>query len=432
MPFNLSTLTESVNNKNFRECMDFFTEQKLSARSAAFDREWEKAAAASLGIYASSRNAVKTAKAGSNDKRFIRRENSRVLMGGRLNHCGRTIVTRKNDENRNKTTVHQFADVYKHPERSTISFGGLMSCGSVWECPVCASKITEARRKELKQAVKLWEEKGNSVLLQTLTIPHYKRETCQEVTDGLTDATRRFYNRRSFKQIAQNMGLEGRIKTLETTYGENGWHSHTHTLFFIQGKITEREIENFKKALLSQWQAACFSAGLPVPNEHGLDLVAGNKAAAYVSKWGLEEEMTKGHLKEGKKDGHVSPFGLLDLYAEGDETAGELFKEYCTTFKGKRQLAWTKGLREKIGLQKEKTEAEILSEPEEKSELFISIPIYTWNKIIRSNRLLEFIGVCERGTKEDAKGWLDDLEWKEKVWRMHNKNALRQAGLVIQ
>jgi hypothetical protein len=181
-----------------------------------------------------------------------------------------------------------------------------------------------------------------------------------------------------------------------------------------------------------QWQAACFSAGLPVPNEHGLDLVAGNKAAAYVSKWGIEEEMTKGHLKKGKKEGHVSPFGLLDLYAEGDKKAGELFVEYCEAFKGKRQLTWTKGLREKIGMEKEKTEAEILNKPDEESELFISVISHTWDKIIRSNRLLEFIGVCERGTKEDAQGWLDDLEWKEKVWRMHNKNALRQAGFVIQ
>ncbi len=185
-------------------------------------------------------------------------------------------------------------------------------------------------------------------------------------------------------------------------------------------------------ALLSQWQAACFSAGVPVPNEHGLDLVAGNKAAAYVSKWGLEEEMTKGHLKKGKKEGHVSPFGLLDLYEEGDEKAGELFVEYCETFKGKRQLSWTRGLREKMGLGQEKTDQEISEQPEEKSELFISITSHVWSKVIRSNRLLEFIGVCARGTKEDAQKWLDDLEWKEKVWRQHNKNALRQAGLVIQ
>ena len=407
---NLSTITKPVNDKDFLECMEFFTEQKLSARSAVFDREWEKAAQSSLGIYTNSRNTKETAKAGSVDKRFIKRENARVLRGGRLNQCGRSPVVKKSYEGRNKSSVHQLIDVYKNKESNLISFGGLMSCGSVWECPVCASKITEVRRNELKEATSRWEEKNNSVLLLTLTTPHYRRDTCRKVTDGLNDATRRFYNGRKFKQVAQNMGLAGRIKTLEVTYGENGWHSHTHTLLFIQGKITEKEIKNIQQALLSQWQAACFSAGVPVPNEHGLDLVAGNKAAAYVSKWGLEEEMTKGHLKKGKKEGHVSPFGLLDLYEEGDEKAGELFVEYCETFKGKRQLSWTRGLREKMGLGQEKTDQEISEQPEEKSELFISITSHVWSKVIRSNRLLEFIGVCARGTKEDAQKWLDDLE----------------------
>ena len=44
--------------------------------------------------------------------------------------------------------------------------------------------------------------------------------------------------------------------------------------------------------------------------KHGLDLQAGNEAGDYVAKWGLEEkenkwglehEMTKGHVKKGKK-----------------------------------------------------------------------------------------------------------------------------------
>ena len=35
--------------------------------------------------------------------------------------------------------------------------------------------------------------------------------------------------------------------------------------------------------------------------KHGLHLQAGNEAGNYVSKWGLEHEMTKGHVKKGKK-----------------------------------------------------------------------------------------------------------------------------------
>ncbi|WP_458127413.1 hypothetical protein, partial [Raoultella ornithinolytica] len=60
-----------------------------------------------------------------------------------------------------------------------------------------------------------------------------------------------------------------------------------------------------------QWKKACEKAGLDQPSyEHGLDLRNGQKAASYVSKWGLEHEMTKGHIKKGKTDSKT-PFDLL-------------------------------------------------------------------------------------------------------------------------
>ncbi|RIW97499.1 replication protein, partial [Acinetobacter baumannii] len=66
---------------------------------------------------------------------------------------------------------------------------------------------------------------------------------------------------------------------------------------------------------------ACEKAGLDQPSyEHGLDLRNGQKAASYVSKWGVEHEMTKGHIKKGKTDSKT-PFDLLRDYAEGDENA---------------------------------------------------------------------------------------------------------------
>ena len=51
------------------------------------------------------------------------------------------------------------------------------------------------------------------------------------------------------------------------------------------------------------WKDCCLKAGLDEPSEkHGLDLQAGNEAGAYVAKWGLEHEMTKGHIKKGKEN----------------------------------------------------------------------------------------------------------------------------------
>lgn len=52
--------------------------------------------------------------------------------------------------------------------------------------------------------------------------------------------------------------------------------------------------------------------------KHGLDLRDGKYASQYVSKWGLEHELTKGHIKKGKENS-LTPFDLLQLSIDDDE-----------------------------------------------------------------------------------------------------------------
>ena len=158
-----------------------------------------------------------------------------------------------------------------------------------------------------------------------------------------------------------------------------------------------------------------------------LDLVNGMQAAAYVSKWGIEEEMTKGHLKQGKKGGHVSPFGLLDLFEAGDAVAGEKFKEFAECFKGKRQLVWSKGLREKLGLGEGKTDQEIAEEVAPSSEIFARIPVRTWKVITDKNKVCELLAVCGKG-KDFLDAWLQRITDFEDLKRGHVRNNLSQAS----
>jgi len=44
-------------------------------------------------------------------------------------------------------------DVFYSPDHQSAHYGGLMVCGSVWVCPVCAIKISEKRRVELEKAI---------------------------------------------------------------------------------------------------------------------------------------------------------------------------------------------------------------------------------------------------------------------------------------
>jgi hypothetical protein len=297
-------------------------------------------------------------------------------------------------------------DILKSGE--SFSFGGLMHCGSVWICPVCASIITEFRRQELKQAHISALAQGLSILMLTLTVPHYAKDSLEDVLEGEKKALRKFKNSKAYKKIMEGIGLVGNIRTLEVTYGVNGWHPHFHILQFTRSELSDQELSSLSEILLSLWQKACVSSGLPCPNNHGLDLVNGTWASAYVSKWGMEEEMTKGHLKQGVKEGHVSPFGLLDQYAEGDKNAGRKFQEFAKVFKGKRQLVWSKGLRELLKVGNQIPDDQIIIEQERKAEVFMKITYSDYKKLLSSEKRFEFLKVCAQG-KESVRAFIDDL-----------------------
>ena len=68
------------------------------------------------------------------------------------------------------------------------------------------------------------------------------------------------------------------------------------------------QLMDWRTRLYLRWDVYCQKAGLGSPSfQHGLDLRDGSFANNYVAKWGLEDEMTKGHIKKGKAGGkHLS------------------------------------------------------------------------------------------------------------------------------
>lgn len=117
--------------------------------------------------------------------------------------------------------------------------------------------------------------------------------------------------------------------------------------------------------------------------QHGLDIRDGSYAQKYVSKWGLEDEMTKAHIKKGRAGGET-PFDLLRscLVDAEDRQAAFLFKEFAANFKGKRQLSWSNGLKAKFDLV-EKTDEELSEEKEDEAYLLGQIDIDQWRDVLK-------------------------------------------------
>ena len=168
-------------------------------------------------------------------------------------------------------------------------------------------------------------------------------------------------------------------------------------------------ISMLRKKLHEAWSRACVDAGLERPSlANGVDVRAGDFAADYVSKWGMDCEIAKAHVKKGKKGESRSPFQMLADYKQGDMQAGALFREYAEAFKGKRQLVWSKGLKALFGIE-QKSDKEVLDECKEKAIHKLSINRADWSAVVRHNAQAYVLILAGLRSKREVYQFIDQL-----------------------
>lgn len=290
---------------------------------------------------------------------------------------------------------NQSVKVLKDTKHGKAHYSGLMRCGSVWWCPVCAAKIAERRRAELVAATDSARSMGLQVLLMTCTVPHGLGDDVNEVLRKMRKAWRSMLDNRAGKRIRQLLGVRGHIRTLEVTYGQNGFHPHFHVLIFADVTFT---VSSFQTGFYPLWLDACRKAGLPPPSEkHGLRVDSGERAASYVSKWGLEDEMTKGHLKTSRGEKGMTPWDMLrEVLENGCERSRALFQVYAHAFKGQRQLNWSDGLRDLLGLACEASDEELAAQIEENSIELAELTPEQWRAVLFTRSEAALLDLAER------------------------------------
>lgn len=289
-------------------------------------------------------------------------------------------------------------------------FKGLYVCGRLWTCPVCAAKISERRRLELSVALENAKEQGLKVFLITQTIKHGVKDDLKVLLEKIANAEKRMWSNRDGMFYKKWLGVVGTIKTTEVLWGSNGWHPHKHTLLFLNKDMSSRSVFN---ALSSLWIDSCVKAGLPAPTiAHGLTVQDGSYASDYVSKWGLESEMTKGHSKVGKKGG-LTPFALLDDVLEtGNAQSWELFKVYADAFHRRKQLVWSHGLRAKLLPNVDERTDEQLASDEDidvRAVVWASLSVLEWRAVKFYKYESTLLDKCEDLTPDAVQSWLDSV-----------------------
>lgn len=305
-------------------------------------------------------------------------------------------------------------DLLYAPAARAAHYSGLMVCKSVWLCPVCSAKITERRRIDLTMGMaNFYSLPGvKRVLLVTFTLSHKKNDNLSTIKRALIKARKLLVSGRWAKQFAAEHRIMGTVRSLEVTYGDNGWHPHLHVLYFFDREVA---IIPFEESIKVRWGQCVAAAGAYASWDYGCDVRFSDKeVAAYVAKfgkepewkdsdkvlldgkWSVSHEVVKGPSKVSKNGGST-PLQLLSDFAYGDTVAGALYVQYACNFKGERQLCFSPGLREWLGLCKELTDEEIAEQQEEVAIILAQLNREQWLRVLGNDCRAELLLIASSG-----------------------------------
>lgn len=295
-------------------------------------------------------------------------------------------------------------------------WSGVVTCGSVWVCPVCNAKVMARRALELGTAIAAWQARGGTVVLVTFTMRHRLGQGLVLLWDSLSYGWARVTSGTSWLRDKGAHGVVHYARTVEVTTGRNGWHVHAHVLLFLHGKVADGSLSALHGGMFGRWRAAMVARGLAAPTMAGQDIrVVGTEwVAEYLTK-STDRARSAGRevtMSQGKRArsvlGTEPTWVLLDRVSEGDADALDLWHEWERGSKGRRQITWSRGARQDLGLTAEQTDEEI-AEQEHGGVTLLYVTADGWRRLlITEGGTLGPLVAAEAGGMAGARAYLEE------------------------
>jgi uncharacterized membrane protein len=271
----------------------------------------------------------------------------------RCRHCGR--VPRSEDP------------VTLRLRDGVAGYSGLSHCASVWACPVCGARIRWRRSIEVGQVLAQAVAEGRPLVFVTLTMRHHQAQALALLWGAAAKGWSRATTGKGWVISSENVG--GWVRVWEVTYGVNGWHVHVHAVLVLDDD-SSRWAE-VPEGMYRRWSAGLVAAGLEAPLLIGQDwhVVRGDQAAdevaGYLLKMAEDPAFSLGGELAYSSPGRaraslktLPPFALLEeLSQTGESHLLALWHEWESASKGKRQIGYSRGLRERYGVEEVEDQA---------------------------------------------------------------------------
>lgn len=318
---------------------------------------------------------------------------------------------------------------------TSVGFAGLQTCGSRL-CPVCGPRIAANNRKDVIQAVRAWREgEGGIVLFGTFTVRHHKGQSFDDLKAAVSAGWARITSGKGWLLNRRRHGVEHWIRVFEEKWSPtSGWHLHVHYLMFVTPLAPGETCPPMSELLASmfgRWRSAVVAIpgmGTPVLIGQELHEVTGENADQVLGEYftkqvaGSDErtaesvgfELTNRDGKFSKATlarGSFTPGELLTLAYCGDDHARLLWNEYERGMKKRRVIAWSRGLRDLVGIGDEITdELAAALEGDELMATVLEMRGVHWRKVAsRHGRRVELLRRVAGDGAASAVEWLAEL-----------------------
>lgn len=327
------------------------------------------------------------------------------------------VTTLKRVRNCGRVPVDPNGSVALRVGPGNSGFAGLVTCGSVWACPVCSWKIAGRRAEELTQVFDGVLAAGNTLGMLTLTARHHRGQKLDGLWKAMNRAWSRVTSGGGWVRLRDQYGLEW-VRVTEVRHGRNGWHPHQHIGMSLAGHVTDDQAKDLEGRLWALWSRALRREGLTADREHGIDVRVRHTSAGalelaqYMVK-SLAAELTAGDEKTGREPGSRAPFEVLaDLVATGDADDLDLWREWERVSHGKRQMTWSRGFRQKYVAEEELTDEELAAADEGGDDVLL-MDRPTWATVAPVQG--ELLVAADRFGAVGARAWLRrrGLSWVE-------------------
>jgi hypothetical protein len=237
-------------------------------------------------------------------------------------------------------------------------------------CPVCNAKIMAKRAMEWGAMVAAWLGQGHRVALMTFTMRHRAGQGLGMLWDSLSDAWGSVTAGNGWLGNKRDYRVAHVLRVVEVTHGRNGWHVHVHALVFVEGEPNQSLMESLHGAMFGRWRASLLRSGLRAPLMRGQDvrIVGTEWIADYLAK-STDRARAVGRevaWSQGKKArtafGTVTQWDILDGVQQGDADALDWWREWERGSAGRRQVSYSRGMREYFRLLREESDEEIAAE----------------------------------------------------------------------